>query len=101
GVTVRPLINISGHHSFNEVFFDNVRIPDSYRVGETNRGWYHVAGALVVERSGSQAYAGGKRVMEQLTAFAKEQPELMARKPGLRLQLAERAIEVKVGFDIA
>jgi 3-oxocholest-4-en-26-oyl-CoA dehydrogenase alpha subunit len=101
GVTVRPLINIPGHHSFNEVFFDNVRIPDSYRVGETNRGWYHVAVALDFERSGIQAYAGGRRVLEQLTAFAREHPELVARNPGLRGQLAERAIELKVGLDIA
>jgi len=27
GVTVRPLLNIAGHHGFNEVFFEDVRIP--------------------------------------------------------------------------
>ena len=101
GVTVRPLINIPGHHSFNEVFFQDVRIPDAYRVGEANRGWYHVAVALDFERSGIGAYAGGKRTLEGLTNFARENPELLQRNPDLRLRLADRAIELKVGFDIA
>ncbi len=39
GVTVRPLVEMTGEHMFNEVFFDDVRIPDANRVGEVNRGW--------------------------------------------------------------
>ncbi len=40
GITVRPLLNMVGSHDFNEVFFDNVRVPAENLVGEENRGWY-------------------------------------------------------------
>jgi alkylation response protein AidB-like acyl-CoA dehydrogenase len=39
GVTVRPLKVATGHSPFNEVFFDNVRIPAGALVGEVNKGW--------------------------------------------------------------
>jgi alkylation response protein AidB-like acyl-CoA dehydrogenase len=39
GITVRPLIDITGDHAFNEVFFDDVRIPADHLVGEANKGW--------------------------------------------------------------
>jgi alkylation response protein AidB-like acyl-CoA dehydrogenase len=39
GVTVRPLKVATGHSPFNEVFFDNVRIPAENLIGEENKGW--------------------------------------------------------------
>ena len=39
GITIRPIIEMTGAHNFNEVFFDDVRIPVENRVGEENRGW--------------------------------------------------------------
>jgi alkylation response protein AidB-like acyl-CoA dehydrogenase len=39
GITVRPIISIDGSHHLNEVFFDDVRVPISQRVGDENRGW--------------------------------------------------------------
>jgi alkylation response protein AidB-like acyl-CoA dehydrogenase len=39
GIEVRPLIDMTGEHAFNEVFFDNVRIPADHLVGEVNGGW--------------------------------------------------------------
>ncbi len=101
GVTVRPLINIAGHHGFNEVFFDNVRIPKDYLVGEENRGWYQVAVALDFERSGIAAYANGRRLLESLVEFAAGQPEILERNPSMRLRLADRAVELAVGTSIA
>src|SRR5947207_41209 len=38
GITVQPLINMGGGHGFNQVFFDNVRVPAENVVGEVNRG---------------------------------------------------------------
>jgi alkylation response protein AidB-like acyl-CoA dehydrogenase len=101
GITVQPLINLAGHHGFNQVFFDNVRIPKNYLVGEPNRGWYQVAVALDFERSGIQSYAGGRRHLEQITAFAKDHPALLRRNPDLRLRLADRWIELETGTVIA
>ncbi len=39
GITIRPIVDMTGMHSFNEVFFDDVHIPVANRVGEENRGW--------------------------------------------------------------
>ncbi len=50
GVTIRPLRQITGDAHFNEIFFDNVRIPKDQVIGEVNMGWYVAAGALEYER---------------------------------------------------
>ncbi|HLI42998.1 MAG TPA: acyl-CoA dehydrogenase family protein [Acidimicrobiales bacterium] len=39
GITIRPIVDMTGAHSFNEVFFDEARIPIENRVGEENQGW--------------------------------------------------------------
>ena len=39
GVSVRPIRTMGGDHELNEVFFDNVRVPQSERIGEENQGW--------------------------------------------------------------
>ena len=39
GVTIRPIIDITGDHAFNEVFLDEVRLPRDYLIGEVNEGW--------------------------------------------------------------
>ena len=66
GVTVRPLVNMADIHSFNEVFFDNVRIPKENMVGEENRGWYHAAATLDFERSSIAGFAGIRRFLDDL-----------------------------------
>ncbi len=101
GVTVRPLLNIAGHHGFNEVFFEDVRIPASQVAGEVNRGWYHMAVALDFERSGIAAFAGGRRSVERLVRVARETPGLVMQRPGIRAELADRAVEVNVGTMLA
>lgn len=101
GITVRPLINMAGHHYFNEVFFDDVHIPIANRIGEENRGWYHTMIAMSYERTaGVQFAAGARRLLEQLIEFAKEtkvngQP--LAKDPVIRQKLAGLAIEVEIG----
>ncbi len=39
GVTIRPLIDITGDHAFNEVFLDEVRLPADHLIGTVNDGW--------------------------------------------------------------
>ncbi|MBK7328450.1 MAG: acyl-CoA dehydrogenase family protein [Dehalococcoidia bacterium] len=51
GVTVRPLTMLSGAQGFNEVFFEDVRVPVKNRIGEENRGWYVGTTTLDFERS--------------------------------------------------
>ena len=101
GISVQPLVNIADQHSFNEVFFEDVRVPVEQRVGEENRGWYHLAVALDFERSGIAAYSGGRRNIERLTDIAEENPQLLEQRPGVRYELADRLVEVNVGTFLA
>jgi alkylation response protein AidB-like acyl-CoA dehydrogenase len=56
GVEVRPLRQMTGGASFNEVFFDEVRIPDSHRLGDVDGGWSVALTTLMNERA---AIGGG------------------------------------------
>jgi alkylation response protein AidB-like acyl-CoA dehydrogenase len=71
GIEVRPIINMHNVHYFNEVFFENVRIPKQSMIGETNRGWYVAATTLDFERSGVGRYAGNRRDLEELITLAR------------------------------
>ncbi len=51
GLTVRPLIEMTGGHEFNEVFFDDVRVPVGNIVGERGQGWQVSRATLVHERN--------------------------------------------------
>ncbi|MDP1600363.1 acyl-CoA dehydrogenase family protein [Phenylobacterium sp.] len=55
GIRVRPIITLAGEHEVNEVFFDQVRVPVSDRVGEENKGWTVAKYLLEFERGGSSA----------------------------------------------
>jgi alkylation response protein AidB-like acyl-CoA dehydrogenase len=59
GITVRPIRSIADDHDFNQVFFDNARVPQSGRVGEEDMGWGVAKYLLEFERS--VAYAAGLR----------------------------------------
>ncbi|MCH7785881.1 MAG: acyl-CoA dehydrogenase family protein [Chloroflexi bacterium] len=99
GVSVRPIYNMAGSHEFNEVFFDNVRIPKQNLVGEENRGWYTLAVALDFERSGVGYSASARRTLEALSGYVKETKRngrLLADDPIIRNKLAERAVEAEI-----
>jgi hypothetical protein len=56
GVTIRPIRFMSGAHHFNEVFLDNVFVPDDMVLGEIGSGWRQVTSELALERSGPERY---------------------------------------------
>jgi alkylation response protein AidB-like acyl-CoA dehydrogenase len=62
GVTVRPIRQMSGGSSFNEVFFTDVRIPDSQRLGEIGEGWMVALTTLGFERGSSGSGRGASTV---------------------------------------
>jgi alkylation response protein AidB-like acyl-CoA dehydrogenase len=62
GITVRPLVQITGESGFNEVFYDNVRVPRENLVGEINQGWQVSIATLMYER-----ISGGTRHPVELT----------------------------------
>jgi hypothetical protein len=50
GIAVRPIKNLTGHHEFCEVFFENTRVPKNNLVGELNEGWTIAKALLSIER---------------------------------------------------
>ncbi|UCC60157.1 MAG: acyl-CoA dehydrogenase family protein [Dehalococcoidia bacterium] len=98
GITIKPLINILGFHSFNEVFFDDVRVPKSNIVGEMNQGWYYLMAALDYERL-VVSIGGLRRTLEELLEYVRGtdgngQP--LSGDPMVRDRLAELAVEIEV-----
>jgi alkylation response protein AidB-like acyl-CoA dehydrogenase len=67
GITVEPIVFVSGEHEVNQVFFDNVRVPRSNRVGAENDGWSVAKYLLEFERGGS----GAARMQASLTRLKK------------------------------
>ncbi|MCK4274441.1 MAG: acyl-CoA dehydrogenase family protein [Dehalococcoidales bacterium] len=72
GITVNPVINIAGHHEFNEVFFDDVRVPKENIVGGLNKGFYVVMSLLDYERTSDTAYAVAGTYLEDLAEYARD-----------------------------
>jgi alkylation response protein AidB-like acyl-CoA dehydrogenase len=70
GITVNPIINIAGHHEFNEVFFDDVRIPKENIIEGLNRGFYVVMSLLDYERTSDTAYAVADTYIQDLAEYA-------------------------------
>ncbi|MBI3223962.1 MAG: acyl-CoA dehydrogenase family protein [Mycolicibacterium cosmeticum] len=54
GITVSPIVTMDGHHHFNEVAFDDVRVGDGDVLGEVGDGWHQVTAELGFERSGPE-----------------------------------------------
>ncbi len=101
GVTVRPLVNMADSHEFNEVFFDNVRVPKENIIGEENRGWYTAVTTLDFERSAIGSAIGMKQAVEELVEYARahrdDHTSALATNPMLRYELSDRMVEVEVG----
>jgi alkylation response protein AidB-like acyl-CoA dehydrogenase len=71
GITIRPLVEMTGVAWFNEVFFDDVRIPASCMVGGLNEGWNIAITTLAHERGGSAPHARLGAELRDLMAVAR------------------------------
>jgi alkylation response protein AidB-like acyl-CoA dehydrogenase len=99
GITIAPLVDITGRHAFNQLFFEDVRVPCDCLFGEENRGWYVAAATLDFERSGINRVVAGIRVYEELVAFTRE--NTIADRELARIKLAELGIELAAGKLLA
>jgi len=97
GVEVRPLVQMTGARGFNQVFFEDVRVPKTNIVGQKNQGWHVAITTLMFERSGNHD-RGMMRQVRELTALAKR----LTRNgrsawddTGVRQRIAQFAMEVE------
>lgn len=72
GVDVRPIISLDGSHHFNEVFLEDVFVPDTRVMGTIGNGWQQVTSELGFERSGPERYLS---TMPLLDSFSSTAPE--------------------------
>lgn len=72
GITVRPIINIAGAHSFNEVFFDDVRVSSKFRVGEDGAGFKQIMAQMDYERAGFERLMQNFPILEQAKEMVKK-----------------------------
>ncbi len=107
GIEIRPLYAWSGYRT-NEVHFDDVRVPVTNLVGEVNRGWTYITGALDLER-GALTNAGDlRRALDELTELARSprrDGSVPAHDAALRRRLAQAEADVEVatlmGYEAA
>jgi alkylation response protein AidB-like acyl-CoA dehydrogenase len=99
GITVQPLRNMAGDAGFNQVFFDNVRVPRENLIGEENRGWYIGTTTLDFERSNIATGVGHNLAVQDMVTWARDHradPYCKVGYPLVRLDLADRAVEARV-----
>lgn len=94
GIEIRPITEITGGHTFNEVFFTDVRIPADHLVGDLNDGWRLAKVTLGNERislsSGGVLWGNGPTALEMIDAARDLGP---ITDPHLRRRLAEVYVE--------
>jgi acyl-CoA dehydrogenase len=94
GVEIRPLRQMTGGASFNEVFFTEVRVRDDHRLGDVNNGWNVALTTLMNERAAIGAGGGGggffTRVIEMVKFYG------LDKDPVVRDELAKIIIHNKV-----
>jgi len=103
GVTIQPLVNILNSATFNQIYFDNVRVPRENLIGELNQGWYVATLTLEHERVmvGVRRLMEGYRFLEDLVGYVRE----VRRKGGflakdyniIKLALADLRASYEVG----
>ena len=74
GITIRPIRTIGGDHEVNQVFFDDVRVPVSQRVGEEGEGWTIAKYLLEFERGGSITSGDLRSTFQWLQRLAQQTP---------------------------
>ena len=105
GITMRRIEQATGIPAFDEVFFDNVKVPKENLLGKKNGGWEILLFAFGAERTyGLFIIYNGKRYLEHLVEYCKETKDLdgvpLCKDPIIRNRLAQLAIEMEVGLNL-
>lgn len=85
GVSIQPIQFLTGEHHFNEVFLDNVFVPDNCVVGEIGNGWAQGMAELAYERSGPERILSTFPLLEETVKYLKEQNDVAGLARALQL----------------
>jgi hypothetical protein len=79
GLTVKPIANLTGESHFNEVFLDDVFVPENRLIGAEGGGWAQVGAELAYERSGPERYLSSIRLFLEFLRVVGPQPSEVER----------------------
>jgi len=99
GITIRPIINMVGLHSFNEVFFDNVKIHKKYLVGKKDQGFKQIMTNLVYERATIDRLIQNYLTKDAIINYVKtneKDGQPLSKNPLIRDQIAKLEVEFQV-----
>jgi acyl-CoA dehydrogenase len=96
GITTRPILTIGGDHEVNQVFFDDVRVPVSNRVGEEGKGWTYGKYLLEFERGAGIASAKLREALRSICDLAQSELTGRAIDDG---DIATRISEIEIDID--
>jgi len=100
GITIKPILHMDLSHLFNEVFFDDLRVPARNMVGEENQGWVASQMTANFERSMIELFSYLRRELEELVEFCRETRwgvKPLAADMLVRHKLAQLAIDIEAG----
>ncbi len=99
GLTVEPIISISGDHELNQVFFEDVRVPVTNRVGAENDGWRVAKDQMQFARSNNVNTGWVRQMLLRLGRLCHRRPEgrntCLADDPAIRQRLSEADIRLQ------
>ncbi|OLE09723.1 MAG: hypothetical protein AUI36_41520 [Cyanobacteria bacterium 13_1_40CM_2_61_4] len=98
GITIRPLVQMTGDAGFNEVFFEDVRVPRANLVGELNQGWMVANATLFYERNTLGSTTRTQLMMQNLIRLARTHQRYgkpAAEDPVIRQRLADLLTRVE------
>jgi alkylation response protein AidB-like acyl-CoA dehydrogenase len=103
GIEVKPIINIAGEHDFNQVFFTNVRVPKSRRLGEENEGWAVARYLLLFEHGAGiiRSAAELRRRMNWVKGLARLESDGHGGRLSADHDFARQLAELEIAVDAA
>lgn len=100
GITITPTMDITGSTAWAEVFFDSVRVPQRYLIGEKNHGFYQILNQLDYERAGLERLMGNYPLFDAIIKFTKETKrngKPLSQDALIRSKLAQLQVEFEIG----
>lgn len=94
GISIRPLVQMTGDAEFNQVFFDQVRVPKGNMLGKLNEGWRVAISTLSHERGGIRQFMRLHRAVQKVHTLARQRG--LAHDPVVRQQLAQLHIDTDI-----
>jgi len=99
GLTVRPIPNMVNHET-NELFFENLEIPDEHLIGQAGQGFRYILDGLNAERTliAAECIGDGRWFIDRVTAYVKQREVFgrpIGQNQGVQFPIAEAHIEVE------